>query len=358
VTSVAYVSTPVLSIAGQVDADAISNLISLCVSEDVAGMCTCEARFNNFGTRNGAPDYLYLGRDKLDFGTAFSVRFGPDGQDRQVFAGKISALQADYPAGSAAQLLAFAEDGLQDFRLTRGTRSFADSSTGDIASALASEHGLTAAVNVDGPARPVSIQLNQSDLAFLRDLARRDDAEIWLAGTTLHLQPRPGRQAAGPLTLTYGEELTSFSARADLADQCSALAVAGWDVAAKDTISESADASALGAELGGDTSGADVLGTAFAERTETITRASPLNSDDAQALARAAYFERARRFVCGTGQTGGTPQLQVGMTVTLAGLGGLFNGDHYVCATRHRYDLENGYRTEFDVERAGIGAPA
>ena len=193
-TAVAYVSTPVLSLAGQVDADAISNLISLCVSEDVAGMCSCEARFNNFGTRNGAPGYLYLGRDKIDFGTAFSVRFGPDGQDRQVFAGKVSALQADYPAGSAAQLLVFAEDGLQDFRLTRRTRSFADSSIGDIAAVLASDHGLTPQADVTGPVRAVNVQLNQSDLAFLRDLARRDDAEIWLDGSTLHLQARPDRQ--------------------------------------------------------------------------------------------------------------------------------------------------------------------
>jgi Bacteriophage probable baseplate hub protein len=357
-TAVAYVSTPVLSLAGQVDADAISNLISLCVSEDVAGMCSCEARFNNFGTRNGAPGYLYLGRDKIDFGTALSVRFGPDGQDRQVFMGKVSALQADYPAGSAAQLLVFAEDGLQDFRLTRRTRSFADSSIGDIAAALASDHGLIAQADVTGPVRAVNVQLNQSDLAFLRDLARRDDAEIWLDGSTLHLQPRPDRHGAGPLTLSYGAELTSFSARADVADQCSTVTVAGWDVAAKDAISESADASALGAELGRDTSGADVLGAAFASRTETITRATPLTSDDARALARAAYFERARRFVCGTGQTDGTPQLRAGMTVTLAGLGGLFNGDYYVCATRHRYDLECGYRTEFDVERAGVGAAA
>jgi phage protein D len=358
VTSIAYVSTPVLSLAGQVDADAVSNLISLCVTEDVAGMCSCEARFNNFGTRNGAPGYLYLGRDKLDFGTALAVRFGPEGQDQQVFAGKVSALQADYPAGSAAQLLVFAEDGLQGLRLTRRTRSFDDSSISDIAATLASDHGLTAQVEVTGPVRAVNIQLNQSDLAFLRDLARRDDAEIWLDGSTLHLQARPDRQADGPLTLSYGAELLSFSARADLADQCSTVTVAGWDVAAKDAISESADGSALGAELGRDTSGADVLSAAFASRTETITRATPLNSDDARALARAAYFERARRFLCGTGQTGGTPQLRVGMTVTLDGLGGLFNGDYYVSATRHRYDLECGYRTEFDVERAGIGAAA
>jgi phage protein D len=73
-------------------------------------------------------------------------------------------------------------------------------------------------------------------------------------------------------------------------------------------------------------------------------------------VAQAAYLERARRFVCGTGTTGGTPALQVGTTVTLSGLSALFNGSYYVSRSRHMFDLVLGYRTEFDVERAGIGA--
>lgn len=352
----AYVSTPVLSFDGQTNADAISNLISLSVVEDIAGMRHCEARFNNYGVRNSAPAYLYLGRDVFDFGKAMAVRFGPSGADREVFAGKISALQADYPAGHSAQVVLFAEDNLQAFRMTRRTRSFDDSSTSDIAQTLAGEHGLTPDVNLDGPTRRASAQLNKSDLAFLRELARADDGEVWLDGTTLHVQRRPDR-SAGSLTLTYTGNLLTFSVRADLADQVSDITVAGWDVAAKDGIAETAGSNDLGAELAsGDTGGSSILQSAFATRSERIVREAPLDTAEAKALAKAAYLERARRFVCGTGLVGGEPSLQVGMTVTLDGLGPLFNGGYYVTATRHCYDAITGYRTEFEVERAGIGA--
>jgi hypothetical protein len=339
VTATAFVSTPALTVAGQANAVAAGNLVSLTTEETIAGMYWCEARFVNYGYRNGAPDYLYLGRDVFDLGTTLAVAFGPQGASQQVFAGKISAIQADYPPGDQAQVLVFAEDGLQDLRLTRRTRTFDDSS-----------------VSLDGPTRKVTAQLNQSDLAFLRALARRDDAEVWLDATTLHLSRRPDRDG-GTISLSYGADLLSFSVRADLADQCTELGVTGWDVAGKEAIAETADSSALGAELAdGDTSGSDVLSKALGQRTENIVKATPLSGDDARAVARAAYLERARRFVCGTGATGGTPALQVGARVTLNGLGSLFNGSYYVSRSRHMFDVALGYRTEFDVERAGLGA--
>lgn len=271
----AFVSTPVLTVSGTAKPDVAANLIAMTVEETIVGMYSCEIRLGNFGFDNGAPGYVYLHRDVLDFGTPIAVTVGPPAGSRQIFAGKISALQADYPAGEQAQLLIFAEDGLQDLRLTRRTRTFEDMSTEDIATQIASEHGLTAATYLDGPTRKVSAQLNQSDLAFLRSLARRDDAELWLDGTSINLLRRPDR-AGTAINLTYGAELLSFSVRADLADQCSTLGVTGWDVSAKDAISETADSSALGSELAtGDTAGASVLATAFAPRTEYLVRTAP-----------------------------------------------------------------------------------
>jgi phage protein D len=354
-TLTAYVSTPSLTIGGSVDAEAAANLVSLGIEEDTVGLCCCEATFRNWGTRRGSPDYIYLSRDIFDFGTEFAVSFGPDPEQKELFRGKISALQADYPADNVASVTVFAEDGLQGLRLTRRTRTFEDSSTTDIADQIAREHGLTAEVDLDGPTRKVSAQLNSSDLAFLRGLARSDDGEVWLDGSTLHLARRTDRDQ-GTAKLTYGSNLLSFSVRADLANQVSELAVTGWSVADKDAVNESADSSALGAELGSLTGGSSVLADALGERKERVVRAMPLASDDARAWARAAYLERARRFVCGSATTGGTPSARVGTTVTLEGLGQMFNGDYYVTRARHTFDLTHGYRTHLDVERPGIGA--
>jgi phage protein D len=351
-----YLSTPVLSLAGQTSTAIANDLLSITVTESIVGMCSCEARFVNYGIRNNVADYLYLARDVFDFGKAFAVTLGAGAQARKVFDGAISAIQADYPLGEEAQVLIFAEDSLQKMRMTRRTRTFDDASTTDIAGQLASEYGLTTSFDVDSVSRTVTAQVNQSDLAFLRMLARRDDAEVWVEDGVLHLSSRPSRDG-GTLSLSYGAELSSFSVRADLADQATDVVVAGWDVSGKDAISETGDGSALGSELApGDTGGSDVLATAFSARHERIVATTPLASDEARALARAAYLERARRFACGTGMTCGTAQIRVGARLNLSGLGALFNGSYYVTRTRHMFDLTLGYRTEFDVERAGIGS--
>jgi phage protein D len=353
--TVAYVATPGISVGGQADAALTSDLLSVVTEETSVGMAWCEARFNNYGYRHGTTGYLYLGRDRIDFGSQLAVTFGAGDHRREVFAGKVSAIQADYPESDPAQLLVFAEDGLQDLRLTRRTRSFENVSTADVATQIAADHGLTPSIDLDGPARDPVVQVNQSDLAFLRSLARADDGEVWLEGSTLHLTRRPDRQG-GSFDLYYGGALVSLSVRADLAGQCTTLAVAGWDVAGKEAVLETADSAALGSELGGDAGGSSILSRAFTDRTETIVRAAPLNTADARALARAAYLEHARRFVCGTGTTDGTALLAVGCRVTFSGLGGIFDGTYYVSRARHCYHAAVGYRTEFDVERPGIGA--
>lgn len=352
----AYVSTPTITVGGSVNAAARDGLVSLLVEEDMLGMSCCEATFRNWGSRNGTPDYLYLSRDVFDFGTSLEVGFGPEADQRQVFSGTVSAIEATYPADSIAMITVFAEDGLRDLRMTRRTRTFTDSATSDVATQIAGDHGLTPQFDLDGPTRAVSAQLNQSDLAFLRGLARCDGGEVWLEGTTLHLGRRPDRGTGEKIRLTYGSNLLSFSVRADLAHQVTEMAVTGWSVADKDAISESADSSALGGELGSLTGGSSVLQDTLSPRTERLVRAVPLAADDARALATAAYLERARRFVCGSGTTGGTPEARVGSTVTVAGVGGMFDGDYYVARVRHTFDLVDGYRTELDVERPGIGA--
>ncbi|TBT82599.1 phage late control D family protein [Propioniciclava sinopodophylli] len=350
----AYVATPGLTVAGQDQPELADNLLALDVECDIVGLSRCVLTVRNWGQRNGRPGYLYADRDLLDFGAELSVALGPD--RTTVFSGTISAIAADYRADDVAQATVHAEDALYDLRLTRRTRTFEDSSLGAVADRIAGAHGLRARVDVPPVQRAVVAQLNQSDLALLRGLARQEDAEVWLDGRDLHVARRPGRGVGADVPrLAYGANLLSFAVRADLADQVSEVRATGWSVADKDAIDEAIGAGELGAELGSLTSGTAVLEEARGRRTEPLVRGVPLAADEARALARAAYLERARRFVTGTAVTGGTPAARVGGPVELGGLGTMFEGRYTVTRVRHTYDLHTGLRTHLDVERPGIG---
>jgi phage protein D len=349
-----YASTPTLKVDGAAKADLSAQLRSLLVEETTLGLFRCEATFTNWGTKDDHAGFLYFDRRTLDFGKEFSVEFGPPGSQSQVFKGRVTGMEAHYPKASEPLLTVLAEDRFQDLRMERRTRSFADVSDSDVFSQIASQHGLTPQVDVDGPTYRVLTQVNQSDLAFLRERAAAVDAELWVDDRTLHAQAR-SRRDAGTVALRYGEQLLEFSALADLAHQRTTVKVSGWDIAGKSALDEEAGESVVSAELDGKRSGSSVLGEALAERHERVASAVPLSQTEARATAEARYRARARRFVTARGAADGNPSVRVGATLDLAGLGDLFDGKYYVRLARHTFDQENGYRTSFEAERPGLG---
>ena len=349
-----YASTPTLKVDGEAQAALGVLLETLMVEETTLGLFRCEAHIGNWATKNDAPDFLHFDRAVVDFGKEFAVEFGPPGSQVEVFRGRITGLEAHYPEHATASLVVLAEDRFQDLRMERRTRSFEDVTDADVIRRVASQHGLTADVDIDGPVYRVVAQTNQSDLAFLRERAAAADAELWVTDRTLHAQAR-SRHKTNSVSLTWKANLLEFSVMADLAHQRSSVRVSGWDVASKSALDEEAKESVIGGELDGKRSGSAVLSQALAERHERVVMTVPLSQPEAKAVAEARYRARARRFVRGRGTADGTPELRVGTSLTLGGLGDLFDGKYYVTLARHTFDLAHGYRTAFEAERPGIG---
>ena len=119
-------------------------------------------------------------------------------------------------------------------------------------------------------------------------------------------------------------------------------------------------AESTGAHLGpGEgSSGSEWLGRASIERSEHIGHVAVRTQAEAQAAADSVFDQRARRFVCLEGTADGNPAIRVGTHVTISGVGPRFSNTYYVTRVSHRYDLEVGYRTQFDAECAYWGGAA
>jgi uncharacterized protein len=339
---------PTIGVGGQDDADLEAGLLGLSVVETAQGLYRCEAVFGNWG----GDDFRYFDRRKLDFGKPFSVKIGAD----VIFDGKITALEAHFPYGKPPEIAVLAEDRFQDLRMTRRSRAFEDVSDADVIRRIASDHGLRPSVDVQGPTHKVLAQVNQSDLAFLRDRARAVGAELWMEGDALHAAPRSSRGRAS-VELKPGGALRELSILADLAAQRTSVTVGGWDVSRKEAISREATDAILQGELGSDESGASVLRAALGRRKEAIAHGVPLTGEEAQRRAEAHMRAIARRFVVARGVAEPDGRLRVGATAELQDVGPLFNGRYYVSEVRHLFDGTHGLRTEFSAERPGLGRP-
>jgi phage protein D len=344
------IARPTLLIGGEEKPQVGAGLLGLLIAENTSGLYRCEARIGNWGAVNNTIDFLYFDRATIDFGKDFEVQFDGD----TLFKGKIMGIEAEFPEGAPPEIRVLAEDRFQDLRMTRRTRAFADMSDSDIFTQIAGDHNLTPDISITGPSHNILAQVNQSDLAFMRERARVVGAELWIEGGSLHAKSRSDR-AGEVVDLSHGGQLREFRVLADLAGQRTSVTVSGWDVSAKDALSYEATESAISSELNGDRSGVSILQSALGARKETVAHTVPLSSAEAQSYAEAFFKMSSRRFVVGRGVAETSSKLRVGAFVNLARLGPMFTGKYYLSEVRHLFDGMKGVRTEFTAERPGIG---
>jgi phage protein D len=342
-------SRPDFFVGGEEKPDLAGGLTSLVIAEDTSGLYRCEAKFSNWGTKDTKTDFLYFDRQVLDFGKDFQVKLAGN----VIFDGRVMALEATFPEGQAPEITVLAEDRFQDLRMTRRTRTFADVSDSDVFSQIASDHALSPSVDVQSPTYKVLAQVNQSDLAFMRERARSLDAELWMDGKTLNVKARSSRNGS-TVEMTRGNQLREFRVVADLAMQRTSVKVSCWDVPGKQSQAQEATDSVITSEVGNDESGVSILKSKIGERKESLAHGVALNSDEAKSAAETFFKMSARRFVVGYGVAETKSDVRVGNYVDLKELGPLFSGKYYLTETKILFDSAKGIRTEFRGERAGI----
>jgi phage protein D len=349
-------TAPVFKVDGTLSSDLARDVSFLRIEEATDGLKTLELRLLAEGPRPNEKEegQLYLDGQTIDFGKSIEVSLGPADAARVVFAGAVSAIEANFMNGVTPAVTAFAEDALMKLRMTRRMKTYENVSDADIAQAIASEHRMQANASADGPTYHVVQQWNQGDLAFLRERARLIQAELWFADNTLHFATR-GNRTATTLSLVMGDDLLEAQLRADLAHQRTAVKVSGYDATQRDSISEEAGSDAIQAEISGGRTGSAVLQQTFGERVSFRVRGDPLVAGEAQAWARAEMLRRARGFVTVSGMTNGTADMVVGSKLSLDRVGAPFAGDgYYVTRVCHTYDLVDGFRTHFEAERPTV----
>ncbi len=158
----------------------------------------------------------------------------------------------------------------------------------------------------------------------------------------------------GAIDLTLYSQLARVRITADLAHQANAVTIAGWN----EKTGAAAHGSAQGiahAGPGSGKSGADWLSGVFGPRSEHLSGPFVATDPEADAVAQAAFDQRARRFVRAEGLSEGNAQLRVGSTLAISGVSAQFDNSYYVVRASHVFDMKQGYRTEFSAECAYLG---
>jgi phage protein D len=348
-----YTATPTVKVDSQDAPKANQLLIGMEMTEAEGGMSAMELRFSNFSSdARGGADFAFEDDSLLKLGARISVYCGAASRQQEIFQGLITALEGDFPQAAPPELVVLAEDVFQRARMARRTKLHEDVTIANLAQQLAGQLNLTARASGFTENIGTQVQLNESDLAFLRRILRRYDGDMQVVGSELHVSPRSDVRR-GAIDLNLNSQLRRARAIADLAHQVTEITVTGWDVRQGSRVT----GTSTGARIspGSGSTGASVLQQRLGQRSEHIGSVEVRNSGEAQAVADATFDHRARRFVRVKATAEGNPAIRVGTHTTLRGLGGRFDNTYYVVSACHRYDLKRGYETDFEAESAFLG---
>lgn len=348
-----YRARPTVRIDTQADARVSELIVGMELLEQEGGLSSLEMRFTNVASdTQGGADFAFEDDRTLRLGAEIAVYAGDEESPQEIFQGIITGLEAMFYQDAAPELMVLAEDRFQQARMARRTVVHADISLADLGRQLADRLSLTPVITGLTDTIGTWVQLNESDLAFLRRLLARYDCDMQIVGNELHLSPRADVQR-GQITLGLNSQLRQARVLADLAHQVTEVTVTGWDAAQGQRLSSRSSGSNLLPGQG--QMGSQILQSALGDRPHHISHLAVNSTTEAQAIADAAFDDRARRFVCLEGVAEGNPALRVGTQVSVTGLGDRFDNSYYVVQACHRYDLQRGYETEFRAECAYWG---
>ena len=351
-----YRATPTIRLNGPEHERLTALVTGMVMSEQAGGLSSLELRVTNAASlTSGAAEYAFDAGGDLALGAEIIVGAGDAAAPVEIFRGFVTGLEGVFAEDAAPELVILAEDALQKARFARRTKVFEDMALADIVREIASAHGFTPQITGLDDHFGTQVQMNETDLGFLRRLLARADADLQVVGTELHVSPR-AQVRRGEVDLEQGTDLKSVRVLADLAHQITQSTVKGWDVSAGSALDGGGQDNALGPGEG--EKGGELMSRAFADRPHHTGQLVTFNQSEVDALAATVRNGRARRFLRARGVATGNPALRVGTHLRLRGLGAWFSNTFYVVKVRHLFDLREGYRTEFEAECAYLGRAA
>lgn len=289
------------------------------------------------GGAEGRPNWTAKIGDKVE------VKVGEGSEP--IFVGEVIGLEPSYQADGVSSLVIRALDNMHRLGRGRKTRFWENKKDSDVVTEVGAECGLSVDADATSETLPYILQRNESNVAFLKRLAARNNYILRVDPSGSKLIFKKASFQGSTQKVKMGESLRSLRMAYNTVDQVQKVVVRGWDPSKKEEIVGEATTGDITA-IGGGQKGADVAST-FGESTAYVTDVPVTSQSAAKEVAKAELERLARGYNRGSATVQGNDKIRAGAMVELEGLPSGQNGKVFVIATRHVITGRSGYTTEF-----------
>jgi uncharacterized protein len=269
-----------------------------------------------------------------------------------LFKGEVTAIEHSFQIRGASTLTLRCIDNTHRLGRGRMTRFWNDMKDSDVAQEVGSESGLSVECDPTDETFDYILQRNESNIAFLKRLAARNNFQVRVEQGTLYFKKASFNSVSK--TIKMGENLISMNTSFNSSQQVQEVVVRGWDIKEKKEIVGKASIGDVtpigGGELGAQKS------NVFGNATAYISDVPVTTQSMADVIAKAEMERLARQFCRGKCVIRGDNNVRAGVGVDFGGFSKGLNGSYYVIQSRHIINPRTGYSTEFSFCSNTFGA--
>jgi len=310
-----------------------NNLVRSIVVEDHVDMASfCSIMFDADPEQKDLP---------VEIGEAVDIKLKTD--TLSVFKGEIISVDHSFQEKGTTTKIVRCIDHVHRLGRGRKTRFWNDKKDSDVAEEVASESGLSVRCDATDDVHPYIIQRNESNVAFLKRLAARNNFQMRVDQDELLFTEASFNGQA--VELKNGEDVIALNMGYNSSNMVQKVIVQGWSVKDKKEVIGQCAASEV-TKIGGGALGADKA-SVFGESIAYITDVPVSSQEVANKIAKAEMERLARQYATGKCIVRGENTIRAGTVVSFIGFPKGLNGKFYVVSSRHIINPSSGYQTEF-----------
>jgi len=295
-------------------------------------------------------------------GSSVKISMGYVDDMHEMMEGEITKLSPSFPASGTPTIEIEGHSLMHRLRGENKTRTFQDTTPSQIAMKIGQEAGLEVQADDVNLQQEYVIQPNQSDLEFLKSLAKSVHCEVLVQKKSLIFRKAKEADSESFTLIWYGPQesfapapdtmpLKSFTPQMNCLAPATDVHYRAYDMKQKKAFVCKASDANQSSLMGGTQSAGQLAKNAFQRARTVVQVTTPFDTqDEGDHHAKSTYNAKAMELVGGNAETIGIPKLWSGQVVELKGLGPIFSGRYYVHEATHVID-NNGYHTSFSVKR-------